>query len=325
MMLTSKPQVKFEVIHETLQQKENLVNVETLCEIAGVTRAGYYKWLKAEPKREARERADEADFNLILKAYKFRGYDKGALGIHMRLLRETPPVIMNPKKVRRLMRKYNLFCPIRKPNPYRQIKRALQSEKVAPNILNREFRTHGARTVLLTDITYIPRAEGKFSYLCVIMDAYTKEVWSWTVSWSLALDFVLETVEKMLEKHGSELNTDVVLHSDQGFHYTSHKFVDLLSDSELRQSMSRKGNCWDNAPQESFFGHMKDEIQITPFDRNYDIKLKVDDWMDYYNHDRYQWGLAKLSPCEYYGYATTGKYPLPIVSPDLVFTQSAPL
>jgi transposase InsO family protein len=107
------------------------------------------------------------------------------------------------------------------------------------------------------------------------------------------------------------------MHSDQGCHYTSHKFTELLRDSELRQSMSRRGNCWDNAPQESFFGHMKDEVDIAIGDCHTDIKRKISDWMDYYNHDRYQWGLAKLSPCEFYQYVTTGKYPLPFAPPPI--------
>ena len=89
--------------------------------------------------------------------------------------------------------------------------------------------------------------------------------------------------------------------------------VDLdASDNriELRQSMSRKGNCWDNAPQESFFGHMKDEIDVSGCEKYRDVRAIVDDWIDYYNNERYQWQLAKLSPNEYYGYITTGIYPL---------------
>ena len=82
--------------------------------------------------------------------------------------------------------------------------------------------------------------------------------------------------------------------------------------------MSRKGNCWDNAPQESFFGHMKDEIRdeikaLSSFDS---VKAKVDDWIDYYNKDRYQWDLLKLSPQEYYQYLQTGVYPLPVYDPE---------
>ena len=85
---------------------------------------------------------------------------------------------------------------------------------------------------------------------------------------------------------------------------------DQIKDS-LRQSMSRKGNCWDNAPQESFFGHMKDELaeMIPNWTCFADVQRSIDDWMDYYNNDRYQWDLAKLSPNEYYRYLTTGRYP----------------
>jgi len=81
---------------------------------------------------------------------------------------------------------------------------------------------------------------------------------------------------------------------------------------ELRRSMSRKANCWDNAPQESFFGHMKDEIDISGCESVEEIYSVFEDWADYYNNDRYQWDLARLSPREYYNYLATGKYPLTI-------------
>ena len=76
--------------------------------------------------------------------------------------------------------------------------------------------------------------------------------------------------------------------------------------------MSRRGNCWDNAPQESFFGHMKDELKSKSesWESIEDVKACIDDWMDYYNNDRYQWDLAKLSPNEFYRYITDGEYPL---------------
>ncbi len=89
------------------------------------------------------------------------------------------------------------------------------------------------------------------------------------------------------------------------------KFIQLLKNSALRQSMSRKGNCWDNAPQESFFGHMKDELarEISGWASCADARRSIDDWIDYYNNDRYQWDLAKLSPNEYYTYLTSSSYP----------------
>lgn len=143
----------FAIIHESLNSKERVLNISMLREIAGVSRSGYYRWVKAENVRKLREEEDRKDFQLILNAYNYRGYKKGVRSIHMRLLHTG--VSMNFKKIRRLMRKYNLNCPIRKANPYRRMAKALKSSNVVPNLLNREFEAHGARMVLLTDITYM--------------------------------------------------------------------------------------------------------------------------------------------------------------------------
>ena len=86
----------------------------------------------------------------------------------------------------------------------------------------------------------------------------------------------------------------------------------ILKNNNITQSMSRRGNCWDNAPQESFYGHMKDEIHISKCKDFEALRAEIDRWMDYYNNDRYQWKLAKLSPNEYYEYVKTGLYPLRI-------------
>ena len=300
---------KFEIIHETISKANNTLSVKMLCEIAGVSRSGYYNWVNAADKRDEKERQDRADFELILIAYSFRGYDKGAQGIYMRLLHMNPPVIMNVKKIRRLMKKYGLVCNIRKANPYRRMAKAIKTNNVAENLVKREFEKYGARKILLTDITYIPFA-GRFCYLSTIIDACTKELLSWVLSESLEIDFVLETVKQLIEKHGTNLSTETLIHSDQGSHYTSIKFIQLLKDNELRQSMSRRANCWDNAPQESFFGHMKDELDLSECHGYEEILNAVRDWTEYYNTERYQWDLARLSPVEYYQYMTTGIYPL---------------
>lgn len=304
------PGSKFQIIQEVLSQEGNLLTVSDLCRTAGVSRSGYYNWLHSADARKKKEAADLEDFQLILDAYRFRGYDKGARGIQMRLLHMTPPVVMNIKKIRRLMNKYGLFCPVRKANPYRRMAKALRTNHVADNLVNREFEDHGPRKVLLTDITYIPY-NGRFCYLSTILDAFTKQILSYVLSESLELDFVLKSVEQLVEHHGISLSTETLIHSDQGCHYTSYRFIQIVKDAKLRQSMSRRGNCWDNAPQESFFDHMKDEIDISGCERFQQVKDIIDDWMDYYNNDRYQWQLAKLSPNEYYSYITTGIYPLP--------------
>ena len=142
----------FEIIYNTMQQSHNTMSIKTLCAMAGVSRSGYYAWLNAAPARAQREQQDREDFEQILTAYKMHGYSKGAKGIYMALLHMDPPVVMNLKKIRRLMNKFNLSCPYRGPNPYRRMAKALKTSSVADTLLQREFEAYGPRIVLLTDI-----------------------------------------------------------------------------------------------------------------------------------------------------------------------------
>lgn len=297
------------MIQLTLNTPENILSVTELCHISGVSRSGYYNWLKNGTKPNTKESQDQADFALIQEAYSFRGYDKGVRGIYMRLLHMG--IRMNHKKIRRLMRKYKLYCPIRKANPYRRMAKAIRTNAVADNLLKREFRLHGPRKVFLTDITYIP-FNNRFVYLSVIMDAFTEQALSHVLSESLEVDFVLQTVRQLIDKYGASLDSEAMIHSDQGCHYTSISFRSIITNYGLRQSMSRRGNCWDNAPQESFFGHMKQELQLKAkkWESFAEVQEAIDDWIDYYNNDRYKTELNNLSPNEFYNYITTGEYPL---------------
>ena len=314
MGIQAPAEVKFALIYEAIQHDDNALSISYMCQIAGVSRSGFYAWIGAAPIRQKREDHDKADFSLILEAYRFRGYAKGARSIHMRLLHVG--IIMNVKKIRRLMNKYNLFCPIRKANPYRRMAKALATNNVAPNVVDREFKQK-PRRVLLTDITYLFFGDEGRCYLSTILDAFTHEILAYCVSQSLKVDFVIATVDQLVAEHGSTLDNETIVHSDQGCHYTSYAFIQKLKDEKFVQSMSRRGNCWDNAPQESFFGHMKDEIreEVAGYIAFEDVVAKVDDWIDYYNNDRYQWDLLKLSPKEYYQYLQTGTYPLPVYDP----------
>ena len=125
----------FEIIYSTIKQAQNKLSVKELCTIAGVSRSGYYAWLKAAPEREKREQQDRNDFDLILSAYKMHGYAKGAKGIYMALLHMDTPVVMNLKKIRRLMDKFNLSCPFRGPNPYKRMAAAMK-DHIKPKLAN---------------------------------------------------------------------------------------------------------------------------------------------------------------------------------------------
>jgi putative transposase len=208
------------------QHDNNELNICWLCEMAGVSRSGYYNWLRSSDKRNTKEDRDRADFDLILEAYKHRGYDKGRRGVYMRLLHVG--VHMNQKKISRLMRKYNLFCPIRKANPYRRMAKALKTDAVSDNLVKREFTEHGAGKILLTDITYLFYNHGDKAYLSVIKDGCTKQVMAYTTSESLEVDFVLETVTMLMHNHGISLSSETILHSDYTEENTMPKKSDIL-------------------------------------------------------------------------------------------------
>ena len=299
---------KFHLIWKSINTSDVKLSVSSLCKMAGVSRSGYYQWLSRAEARAAREAKDRADFGLILEAYNHRGYDKGCRGIYMRLLRLD--VRMNVKKIRRLMRLYNLYCTVRKANPYRQRAKASDEVYVVPNALKREFLRYGARKVLLTDVTYIKTNEG-FYYLSTIIDAYTRQILAYEVSKSFTTEIAVNTINNLMRDYGDTISNETMIHSDQGFQYKSADFVSVLAEYGLKQSMSRKGNCWDNAPQESFFGHMKDSIRdrLKSCETLGEVQKIIDDWMDFYNNERYQWQLGGLSPNEYYEYITAGILP----------------
>lgn len=270
-----------------------------LCQLAGVSRSGYYRYFteEAEAKRESRHQADEAVKEIILKAYHFRRRKKGARQIKMTLENQYQ-MTYNLKRIRRIMKKFGIVCPIRKANPYRKMAKATQEHRTLPNLLNRQFKQGIAGKVLLTDITYLSYGKGKRAYLSTIKDAETNEILAYEVSDKITLDIALNTVKK-LKKKGRKLAEGAFIHSDQGVHYTSPQFQKLVKKIGLGQSMSRRGNCWDNAPQESFFGHLKDEIDIKSCEILEDVKREIKSYMTYYNHYRGQWNLKKMTPAQY--------------------------
>ena len=168
-----------------------------------------------------------------------------------------------------------------------------------PNLLKRNFKQNIPGKVLLTDITYLFYGQGKKAYLSTIKDSSTNEVMAYHVSDRLTLDIATDTIRKLKKNRKIKLPKDAFIHSDQGTHYTSPIFQKLVRESGLGQSMSRRGNCWDNAPQESFFGHFKDEAYIKTCDTLEQLKNEIKQYMIYYNNYRYQWGLKKMTPVQY--------------------------
>lgn len=197
------------------------------------------------------------------------------------------------------MKKYNIICPHRKANPYRRMMKATKEHTVLPNLLNREFKQKCPGKVLLTDISYLFFKNGQKAYLSTILDASTNEILSYNISKSLKIDIVIDTLDKLIKNNSYILRKDSFIHSDQGVHYTSPTFQNKVKKYNLGQSMSRRGNCWDNAPQESFFGHLKDETNIKACETFEDLVKEIDSYMDYHNNFRAQWNLKKMTPVQY--------------------------
>lgn len=292
------PSKVFELIYNLISKFNLKEMTKQLCKISNVSTSGFHKFLNTQTYRNTKEDNDLKSRDIILKAFNHRGYKKGSRSIKMTLENEFG-VIMNRKKIQRIMRKYNIICPIRKSNPYKRIAKATKEHRVVPNKLNREFKQNIPGKVLLTDITYMPYGNGKMAYLSTIKDSSTNEILSHYLSKSLAIEIATKTIDKLVEFKSFKLHKDAFIHSDHGSHYTSPVFQKLLKKNNLEQSMSRKGNCWNNASQESFFGHMKDEIDYKSCNTFEELQILVDDYIDYYNNFRYQWNLKKLTPIQF--------------------------
>lgn len=274
--------------------------VSYLCDVAGVSRSGYYNYFSEESqeRRRIKDEKDEVVKEIILKAFHFKGRKKGARQIKMTLAGQFG-VVYNLKRIRRIMNKYDIICPIRKANPYRRMMKATKEHRVVPNLLNREFKQDIPCKVLLTDITYLFYGKGQKAYLSAIKDGSTGEILAYHVSERMTIDLATDTLKKLKKNKHFKKAEDALIHSDQGVHYTSPEFQKAVKKLGLLQSMSRRGNCWDNAPQESFFGHFKDEANIKSCTTLDELKYEIKQYMIYYNHYRYQWNLKKMTPVQY--------------------------
>ncbi len=298
------PSERYQLINQTIRQHNLQRMTRYLCKLACVSASGYYRWCTAEEVRQLREDADQHDFRLIKEHFDALRGKAGALVIKMRIER-VDGIIMNHKKIRRLMRKYNLTATIRRANPYRKMAKATQQHQTCPNLLNRRFDQGEPEKVLLTDITYMHYGNGQCAYLSVVKDGTTKQILAHYLSSSLELSLVERTLENLLERLDGNIHPDAILHSDQGMHYTHPKFRLLVRKAGFKQSMSRKGNCWDNASMESFFGHMKDDLDYKECQTIQELRDQIDDYITYYNSGRYQWSLKKMTPDEFRSHLLT--------------------
>lgn len=282
--MTSKA-IRCAIIEELRQEYP----LKWLLQLAGVSRAGYYKWRRRASEISARKQLERLLEEHILAIHRLHPYF-GYLRITVALKREGLHV--NHKRVYRLMKKLSIRSVIRRKRRFF----GKQASVVHPNRLERNFQSDAPLQKLVTDITYI-RAGERFVYLSAIQDLYNNEVVAWHLSERNDLALVTHTVDKLTEK--ADL-TSVLLHSDQGFQYTSKPFNRKLTNLGILGSHSRRGNCFDNACIESFFSHLKTEKIYLVHPQTFpDVERAIHEYVLFYNNERFQKKLNDRSPVEF--------------------------
>ena len=216
-------------------------------------------------------------------------------------LEKKTGLIYNLKRIIRIKKKYNLITVVRKPNKMKAFFKQINEHKVVPNILKRNFNPKENEVFVSTDITELSYLGGQKAYLSAYKDLRNKKIIHYHLSQRPTLELVMTGLDKLLGNANNKMRDSVIIHSDQGYQYTHPSFVNLLSEFKVRQSMSRKGNCLDNAPIETFFGHFKDLIDVRTCRSFEEVQNEVDRTMKYYNFDRPQKGLNKKPPVVYRG------------------------
>lgn len=260
--------------------------VTLLCEIAEVSPTCYYRHLKKPIKRDSV--IEEKIRNIYINSGKIFGYRKVT-----DKLKENE-IEINKKKVQRIMSENEYLSIVRK----KKYKKPVNDGIVKENLINRDFSTGGPGEKYLTDITYIPTNYSTL-YLCVVMDLFGNRPVAWSVDDNQEKTLVTNTLRQL---EGKVKLDGSIIHSDRGVQYTSKDCVSLMQELNANQSMSRKGNCWDNAPMESFFSHYKCEtvyLLKQKVKNKQQLKEITDKYMDFYINDRPQSKLGGLPPSKY--------------------------
>lgn len=264
-------------------------SVRRMCDALSVSPSGYYAWRKRPMSRAARE-----DRRLLLEiksVFRESRETYGSPRVHQGL--KQAGFRCSRKRVARLMREEGLRP--KKARRFRRTTQASESHQKAPNVLDRKFAPERPNASWAGDITYLWTPEG-WLYLAVLLDLYSRRVIGWATSTRITQELVLSALRRALAER--DVDEGVLHHSDQGSQYTSDSYQEELLDHEFVISMSRKGNCWDNAVVESFFATLKAELGDQFVSRR-KAELALIDYIEvFYNRKRLHSSLGYVSPVD---------------------------
>lgn len=298
----------FALIKKALDTDGNLLKIQDMCLLADVSRSGYYNWVKSAPTRDRKDERDAKDFVYIQEAFSYRGFAKGARSIHMHLLHREEPILMNVKKIERIMRKYNLKFELKGNGVNRKISQMAVSGRTTPRFTMLELPEVSARRekfFLMTAKHDFPNA--RVGFLIAIIDIFTKQVLAHVQAARDSINLIKTVLDKFVASEG--LKSAILFYEKDGQLETT-SVDELYANEALGNMILDIAPLADDAPKEHFIGFARDEISIDDYKVSYDGGDAVSDWIDYYNKDRYVWNLGKLSPDEYDNYLVTGFDPL---------------
>ncbi|MDR7869197.1 MAG: IS3 family transposase [Sporomusaceae bacterium] len=277
-----RPEIKYTAI----QRYKDKYPIKAMCQFFNVSRSGYYAFLK----RQASPSRDQLLAKMINQCqHDTRGtYGYRRVGIWL----QRRGVLANHKAILRIMNKYGLLAQIRRRKKYQQMGQQLHRY---PNRLNRDFTATRPNEKWVTDISYIKTPKGTL-YLSMIRDLFDNSIVAYRMGTEQSINLVLNTIREARIKE--MITTELQLHSDQGFQYTSQAYFTLIQKYSITPSMSRRGNCYDNAPAENFFSILKTECIRRCKPRTAEqARHLVDEYIYFYNHERIQL-KTKLTPLE---------------------------
>lgn len=262
--------------------------VLVMCRLFRVSRSGFYNWVRAAPRKSQNR------YELLKVIEKIHQGSRNTYG-SPRVFRmvKAHGYRVSKRVVEQLMRENGIKA--KKKRRYKATTNSKHTLPVSPNLVDRNFDRGAINSVWLSDITYLPTEKG-WGYLATVMDAHTRKIVGWSLAAHMRVNLVIAAIQDAIGRetppHG------VILHSDRGSQYASKEYRNLLEQHGFLQSMSRKGNCWDNAPMESFYDTFKTEHA---FHERYvdidDAHEKIFEWIEvFYNRQRMHSSLGYMSP-----------------------------
>jgi transposase InsO family protein len=275
-----------------MHQQHTECTVRRMCQLLEVSRSGYYEWLNRPPRAQA-----EAEQHVEAKVQHYFAQGRGTYGTRrIKHLLAQEGLCVSRRRIGRLLAQAGLRCKTRR--KYKAPTTAGQAQTVAPNQLNREFRVDAPNQVYVGDITYLPTGEG-WLYLAVVLDLCSRAVVGWSMANHMRAELVHQALAMALSQR--QAAAGLIMHTDRGSQYGADSYRQLLRQHGIEPSMSRKGNCWDNAVAESFFHTLKTElIYVEEYDTHEQAQTAVFEYIEvFYNRQRCHSANGYLAPLLY--------------------------